>query len=71
MEEYKLDLNAPWEEVKEMLKEVNTELTDQDLEYEPGGEKELLERLSKKMDKDVSYIKAWIESVSNNRGLAY
>ena len=71
MDTYTLKLEAPWEEVKEMLKEVNTDLTDQDLEYEPGGERELLERLANKMNKDVSYVKDWIESVSSNRGLAY
>ena len=71
MDTYKLKLEAPWEEVKEMLKEVNTDLTDQDLEFEPGGDKALLERLANKMNKDVAYVKNWIESVSSNRGLAY
>ena len=71
METYKLKLEAPWEEVKEMLKEINTDLTDQDLDLTPNGDKELLERLAKKMNKDVPYVKNWIESVSSNRGLAY
>ena len=71
MDTYKLKLAAPWEEVKEMLKEVNTDLTDEDLEYEPGTDRELLERLANKMNKDVEYVKDWIESVSSNRGLAY
>ena len=71
MDTYKLKLAAPWEEVKEMLKEVNTDLTDEDLEYEPGRDRELLERLANKMNKDVAYVKDWIESVSSNRGLAY
>jgi len=71
MDTYKLKLEAPWEEVKEMLKEINTDLTDQDLEYEPNGDRELLERLARKMNKDVSYVKDWIESVSSNKGLAY
>ncbi|HYH15433.1 MAG TPA: hypothetical protein VD794_09435 [Flavisolibacter sp.] len=70
MDTYKLKLEAPWEEVKEMLKEVNTDLTDQDLDFPPNGDKELLERLANKMNKDVSYVKDWIESVSTNRGLA-
>lgn len=71
MDTYKLKLEAPWEEVKEMLKEINTDLTDQDLEYTPGQDRELLERLANKMNKDVSYVKDWIESVSSNKGLAY
>lgn len=70
MENYILKLEGPWEEVKEKLKEANTELTDEDLVYLPGKEKELLERLADKMKKDVVAIKAWIESVSFNSGLA-
>jgi hypothetical protein len=70
MDNYQLNLEAPWKEVKEKLKEVEMELTDADLEYQPGKEKELLERLSKKMKRDVPAIKAWIESVSYNNGIA-
>ena len=70
MDNYQLKLEAPWPEVKEMLKEVNMELTDEDLELGPGGEKELLERLSVKMNKSVPEVKAWIESVSFNKGIA-
>lgn len=66
----KLKLEAPWYEVKEMLKEVNFKLTDEDLQYEPGREDELLERLSSKLNKSVPDVKAWIESVSHNSGLA-
>lgn len=65
-----LKLEAPWEEVKEKLKEVNLELTDEDLQYAPGQEEELLQRLSAKMKKDVSDVKGWIESVSSNSGKA-
>jgi hypothetical protein len=64
MENYQLKLEAPWPEVKERLKEVNMDLTDADLVYQPGEEKELLERLAKKMHRDVDFIKGWIESVS-------
>jgi hypothetical protein len=67
----KLKLEAPWQEVKEMLKEINMNLTDEDLQYEPGQEDELLERLSTKLNKSVPDVKAWIESVSHNNGLAY
>ena len=64
MENYQLKLEAPWPEVKERLKEVNMDLTDADLAYQPGEEKELLERLAKKMHRDVEFIKGWVESVS-------
>jgi hypothetical protein len=65
-----LHLNAPWEEVKEKIKENNIELTDQDLELKPGKEDELIQRLASKMRKDPSAIKAWIESISANKGKA-
>ncbi len=68
--DYTLKLESPWEEVKERLKEVQLELTDDDLEYEPGQEKELLERLAKIMNRDIAAIKAWIESVSYTGGIA-
>lgn len=71
MKEYELQIEAPWAEVKNMLKEINTDLTDEDLRYEHGKEKELLERLSRKMNKSITYVKSWIESVSHNKGLAY
>jgi len=71
MNENKLRLEAPWSEVRDMLKEINTDLTDQDLAYERGNEDELLERLSRKLNRSVPEVKGWIESVSHNRGLAY
>jgi hypothetical protein len=71
MREYELKLEAPWDEVKEMIQEVNADLTDEDLRYERGKEKELLERLSRKLHKDIPEVKGWIESVSHNKGLAY
>ena len=71
MNPYQLKLEAPWDEVKEMLQEINPDLTDRDLKYEPGGEKEFLERIAQKIDKDIPAVKAWIESVSHNKGLAY
>ncbi len=71
MREYELKLEAPWDEVKEMLQEINVDLTDDDLYYERGKEKELLERLSRKLNKDIPEVKGWIESVSHNKGLAY
>ncbi len=71
MENYHLKLERPWEEVKGMLMEINPELTEEDLRYDANGEEELLKRLAQKLRKDVPSVKAWIESVSHNQGLAY
>jgi len=62
----KLKLHAPWEVVKERLKENDIDLTDDDLNYEPGKEDELLNHLQHKMNKDKNAIKAYIESISSN-----
>ena len=70
METSNLKLSAPWAEVKELIKETNIELTDADLEYVPGKEDELLERLAKKMNRDKSAVRDYIESISSNRGIA-
>ena len=70
METDQLKLQKSWERVKETLKEINVELTDDDLAYQPGQEDELLERLEKKMKKSKADIKALIESVSANKGKA-
>jgi cytochrome c-type biogenesis protein CcmH/NrfG len=65
-----LHLENSWELVKEKLKEQNVELTDEDLEFRPGKEEELIDRLSTKLRKEPSAIKAWIESISSNKGKA-
>lgn len=65
-----LKLMAPWPEVKEKIKEGNIELTDADLNYVPGKEAQLLQNLAKKMQRTPEEIKAWIESVSSNKGKA-
>ena len=70
METNQLKLQKPWERVKETLKEINVDLTDDDLAYQPGQEEQLLERLEKKMKKSKPEIKALIESVSANKGKA-
>lgn len=70
MKEQSFHLQAPWEEVKEKLKEINVNLTDEDLVYSEGNEDELLQRLSQKMKKDPNDVKALIESVSSNKGKA-
>jgi len=70
MGNYKLQLERSWEEVKEDLKENNINLTDEDLDYQPGQEEQLLERLEKKLKKSKEEIKALIESISSNEGKA-
>lgn len=65
-----LKLEAPWVDVKELIKEINPQLTDEDLEYTDGNEEELLERLAVKMNRSKDHIKDWIESVSYNKGKA-
>lgn len=67
---YQFKLKKPWDQVKEDLKENNIELTDEDLDYIPGKEDELLERLEKKMKLSKEEIKAIIESISENEGKA-
>jgi hypothetical protein len=66
MHNNQLQLKRPWAEVKELLKEVNHELVDADLEYKPGGEDALLERLSVKMGRTKEEVRGWIESVATN-----
>jgi len=68
--ETKLKLDAPWEEVKEKMKENNINLTDEDLAYEPGKEDELLNRLATKMNRTPQQVKELVESISFNKGLA-
>jgi hypothetical protein len=65
-----LKLQSPWIKVKERLKEVNNSLTDEDLSFEPGHEDEMIDRLSKKLNRSQEDVRDWIESVSANEGIA-
>ena len=65
-----LQLNRPWEEVQEKLKEVNPSLTNEDLQYNPQNPDELLERLSQKMHRNKEDIKGWIESIAFTKNIA-
>ena len=67
---YQFRLEQPWEVVREDLKENNINLTDEDLDYRPGEEEQLLERLEKKMHLSKERIKELIESISSNQGRA-
>lgn len=66
----RLNLSSPWPEVKERLKENDVNLTDQDLDYRPGSEEELLDRLASKMKKSKIEVKEYIESISSNKDKA-
>lgn len=68
--EIKLKLDIPWEEVKEKLKEANTELTDTDLEYDSENAYIMIQRLANKMNKSMEDVKAWIESVAFTKGIS-
>ncbi len=70
MEQIKLKLERPWEEVKEKIKEHNIDITDDDLDYKPGEEGNLLDRLGKKLSKSREEVKILIESLSSNRDMA-
>ena len=63
----KLNLKSSWEDVKEKLKENDADLSDEDLEYEPGNENALFGRLQTKMKKSIPEIKEYIESISANK----
>lgn len=65
-----LRLKAPWEIVKERMKDNDISLTDEDLEYIPGKEEELILRLEKIMNKTRDQVVAYIESISSNEDLA-
>jgi len=65
-----LKLQAPWEKVKERMKENDINLTDSDLEYIPGKEEELIQRLEKIMNRSRDQVIAYIESISSNEDLA-
>jgi len=65
-----LRLEVPWEIVKERMKDNDSSLTDEDLEYIPGKEEELILRLEKIMNKPRDQVVAYIESISSNEDLA-
>lgn len=66
----RLNLRSPWPEVRERLKENDINLTDEDLEYRPGNDDELLERLADKMHKSKTEVREYIESISGNEDKA-
>jgi len=65
-----LRLKVSWETVKERMKENDINLSDEDLEYIPGKEEELIQRLEKIMNRSRDQVVAYIESISSNEDLA-
>ena len=65
-----LRLKVPWEIVKERMKDNDISLTDKDLEYIPGKEEELIQRLEKILNRSHDQVIAYIESISSNDDLA-
>jgi hypothetical protein len=65
-----LRLSVSWETVKERMKENDIGLTDEDLEYIPGKEEELIQRLEKIMNRSREQVVAYIESISSNEDRA-
>lgn len=68
--DYKLNLSSPWEDVKEKMKEINIELTEEDLEYKTGQEEALLKRIAAKIGKSIDDTKGWVESVSATKRIS-
>jgi uncharacterized protein YjbJ (UPF0337 family) len=67
---FAFNLQSSWDDVKEKMKENDHTITDDDLEYIPGNEEELVKRLEKIMGKSREQVIAYIESISSNNGLA-
>jgi hypothetical protein len=68
--EKKINSNSSWDELKEKIKEINPGITDSDLILDSDHEEELLECLSKKLNKSKEAVKAWLESVSATKSIA-
>jgi uncharacterized protein YjbJ (UPF0337 family) len=62
----RLNLRSPWHEVRERLKENDINLTDDDLDYRPGDDDKLLDKLAAKLNKSKKQVKDYIESISDN-----
>ena len=67
---YQLKLSAPWDDVKERIKETNVDITDEDLIYQLGQEEALIKRLAHKLGKDEQHTKDWVESVAFTKDIA-
>ena len=62
-----LKLASSWAETREEIKEADPRITDEILEYSPGNEEALFERLRPFFKGEADrYIQNWIEAVSGN-----
>ena len=67
MQAKKLHLMHPWQEVKEMIKEIVPFLTDEDLELEEGKEEELWGRLQNKTGRTREELTKWLKGKDSDR----
>jgi len=66
-----LNLEAPWDDVKYLLLEAESSLSEEDVQFNiPGEEDQLISQLARKLNRTEDQIKGWIESVSHTTGLA-
>jgi uncharacterized protein YjbJ (UPF0337 family) len=65
-----LHFHSSWESLKEKIKETNTSLTDEDLQYSPGKEEELCGRLADKLHMNKDEVTGWLESLDSNKAMA-
>jgi hypothetical protein len=68
--EQPINTESFWEEVKEKIKETNPDITDADLNHDPGREDEMYVKLSQKLHKSFQEVKDWIESIASNKSIA-
>ncbi len=62
-----LKLQSSWKETREKIKEADNRLTDEDLVYDEQHPEQMIRHLAKKLRRDESYVKDWVESVSANK----
>jgi len=59
----KLEIKGNWNELKGKIKKEYGDLTDDDLKYEEGKDKEMLGRLQQKIGKGRDELVKWIKSL--------
>ncbi|OJW82346.1 MAG: general stress protein CsbD [Bacteroidetes bacterium 46-16] len=59
----KLEFKGHWNEWKGKIKQANSNLTDDDLQYEEGKDDEMLGRLQQKLGKTREQVVDWLKSL--------
>lgn len=59
----RLELKGKWNEWKGKIKQANSRLTDDDLQYEEGKDEELFGRLQQKLGKTREEVVSWLKSL--------